>query len=229
MWESTATYADLQVFLQEPGCAICRVVDQSSRRYFDDLLYENVNDVTLRKRLRDGGGFCRAHAQTLVGFGEALGTAILYGDLLNQRRRWLHEGAASRVLPAGRAALELGRDCPACEMEHQSERRAAEVLSSALNEGKIGALWQGSDGLCWPHFLLVRGLCHAGRKELDHVESECLDRLAGLVTELIASYDYQWKGTRSPQVASAWRHVVAMVTGQFIRDGAEAAPEPEEK
>jgi hypothetical protein len=224
-WETTSTFADLQSFLAEEGCAICRYREQTEDRYFDALLYENVNDVNTRTRLRSSGGFCARHARVLVECGEALGTAILYGDLLNERRRWLHRANAAKALPGGLAKSGFGRDCPACEAGQGAERRCAEVMAAALDAHKLTEPWKRSDGLCWPHFLLVRSLCRAGRKDLDDVEMQCLDRLADDVRELIESYDYQWSGTRPPRVVSAWRRVVDVIIGQSLPKPRESSAE----
>lgn len=206
-WETTATFADLRGYLSQPGCAICSCVGQSRRRFLEDLMYENVNDVGLRDRLRKGGGFCLRHVRALLDRKQPLGTAILYGDLLRQRLR-------SFAARGGPRALPLAQDCPLCQVESESARRASEVFAYALDAGRLQAEWEASEGFCWPHFIACRRLVRGQRAVLDRVEERCLVDVATNVEALIASYDYTWTGTRSSEVAGAWRKVVAVVTGE---------------
>lgn len=218
--ETTATFGDLQRLLPAGGgCAVCRYVAQSERRFFDSLFYENINDVPLRARLRAGNGFCERHIATLLSYRDPLATAILYGDLLSGKRQLLAGWRRARV-PRGlsaRAELHaaaIGRDCPACEAETQAARRACEVLAAGLDTGALRAAWRASDGLCWPHFVAARAECRAGRALLDEVQADRLDRLAADVQALIDSFDYRHQAARPPQVESAWRRAVAAVAGR---------------
>ncbi len=228
-FESSATHQDLQHFLTEPGCAVCRVMAQAEHRYFDALLYENVLSPPVHARLRAGSGFCGRHLETLMAMRDPMATAILYGAILDDRRhllvRWRRSSrVVGRTMAAAAQLAEAGRNCPACEAEDGAGRRACEVLAAGLDAGTLRPEWERSSALCWPHFVRTRRLCGTGCGVLDDHEAEVLDRLATDVDTLIRSYDYRWPGERTQAVDTAWRRVVAVVAGRFQGGQPHARP-----
>jgi hypothetical protein len=231
--DTSATHQDLVQFLAQPGCAICRYAAQAEQRYFDTLLYERVLSPAVAQRMRASNGLCGRHLETLLAWRNPLATAILYQYVLQEHRqelaRWRHSPRGRPPLHRGGKA-PIGRHCPACEAEGEAEERACDVLAAGLDSGSLRAAWEASAGLCWPHFTATRPRCRGGRASLDAVEAEALDRLAADVEASIRSYDYQWQGTRSPDVEAAWRHVVAAMAGRFAggkpMDRRPAAGEP---
>ena len=63
---------------QKVGCAVCRLVNRTGRRYLESLLYEDVNDPGVQSGFRGSLGFCPRHAHLMLDAGDGLGTAILY-------------------------------------------------------------------------------------------------------------------------------------------------------
>lgn len=214
--DSTATFADLRGFLAEPGCAICRCAQQTADRFFTALLDEYINEPETRQALREVGGFCAFHAGELLARRNPLGTAILYNDLLSQRRatleRWRHQRPLRLSAPRG---LTVGGEphCPVCAAERETERRAAEVLARGLDEGALGAQWSGSTGLCWPHFSRVRPLARRGRVVLDEHQAAQLDQTLAELRLLIDSFDYRNREGRPPHIETAWRRAVPRAVG----------------
>ncbi len=178
--ETGATFQDLQEFLRLEGCAVCRYTVQSCHRYFDTLLYEGANDPAVHARFEQGGAFCPLHGETLLAWRDALATALIYGNLVSQRRRLLAHWRSGGLHGRGPRAADVdrtlpGRDCPACAAEREATTRACAVLAGGLRSGPLAAAWQASPGLCWPHFLTVRAQC-AGptRPLLDEVQDRGL-------------------------------------------------------
>jgi hypothetical protein len=220
--ETSATFQDLERFLAGPGCALCRYVAQSEHRYFDTLLYENVTEPATERRMRASQGLCARHLAALLGWRDALATAILYKPVLNDKRRLLAQWRRGQARGAGRPDPRLaaiGLDCPACEAEREGQRRAAEVLAGGLDGGALAEPWRRSDGLCWRHFVAVRPLARAGRALLDQVQAERLDALAADVQAFIDSFDYRHQGERPPQVETSWRRLVAVLGGRLWGEG----------
>lgn len=234
LFKTSATYQDLERFLPGPECAVCRCGAQAEQRYFDALLYENVVSTVTAARMRASNGFCTRHIETLLSYRDPMGTAILYGYILQERRRqlakWQHAHLPSQRVPqAEPGAAHLGArgaQCPACDAEHGAERRACEVLAAGLDTGLLREGWRRSEGLCWPHFVGTRGLCHHGRADLDDWQSLRLDQLAEDTEHLIGSFSYQWHGERSPRVESAWRRVVSAMAGRFQGGKPKEEPRP---
>ena len=51
------TYFALLDGLEGDGCALCALVRRALERYFDGLMYEKVNDPSIRETLRASHGF----------------------------------------------------------------------------------------------------------------------------------------------------------------------------
>jgi hypothetical protein len=218
-YQTTATFQDLERFLAESGCCICRVAAQAERRYFDGLLYEEVVTPATAEAMRASGGYCARHVGVLLGRRDPLATALLYGYVLSARRAELDRvRRGPRALWPGRAGSRpAAHRCPACRVEQEAVDRAAQVLALGLEDGSLAGPWRRSEGLCWPHFLGTRTRCRAaGREVLDAVEADRLARLAAEVEALVQSFDYRHEGERPAEVATAWRRLVATMAG---RDG----------
>jgi hypothetical protein len=67
---------------EHPGCPICYLTERAVSSYLDWTSYESVNDPQIRERLRSSLGYCAAHGQEWLGRKDALGTAIIYNDVL---------------------------------------------------------------------------------------------------------------------------------------------------
>ncbi|MGE5587129.1 MAG: DUF6062 family protein [Clostridia bacterium] len=148
------TYYNLRDAMTEPGCPICRLVNDAVARYLETFLYENVNDPGMRVDLRRSNGFCPDHAGLLREHGDPLGHAIIYGDLVDHVLESLEGllwacGSGSARLPATGTVASLaddllpGRRCPACLVAREAEQRYIEVLIAEL--GSMGDVGPGSD------------------------------------------------------------------------------------
>ena len=83
--EKSFTYFALLEAFNKEGCPVCRFMADYSFRYLDALIYEQVNDVDVRRKLRASRGFCNWHAwQTRHIASSALGVAILAKDLISE-------------------------------------------------------------------------------------------------------------------------------------------------
>src|SRR5688572_12074121 len=103
---SSFTSYDLILACAQPGCPACRLEQRSVERFLSNQLYENVNSIPLRDRLRASRGFCREHAWLGVDkhLGDALGYAIIYHDVVNAVLRQLDDALAQP--PQGWATLQ---------------------------------------------------------------------------------------------------------------------------
>ncbi|MEZ4518131.1 MAG: DUF6062 family protein [Chloroflexota bacterium] len=95
-------YDEMLIAFAEPGCAFCRLLDASSDRLVDAVLFEMVNDVGVREELNAARGYCRRHAELLVRTGSALGSATMMQGVLKVLIRRIDAGetdqtAASRL------------------------------------------------------------------------------------------------------------------------------------
>ena len=113
-------FLKLRDALRRPGCAVCRLVLDSSHRMLRGLFHEFVNDPTTRGWLQAANGFCNWHAWMAVQMPESgSGIATIYETILDSvlgrfdaidrrtdtsafaRRVWATSGAVSRCCWSG--------------------------------------------------------------------------------------------------------------------------------
>lgn len=165
--------AALDGALTEPGCAVCRLVDRATERYFDGLLWELVNDPGVRQELCASLGLCPRHWWGLVHVEQTvtrnvLGLAILFQDVAAHvaealkalsaqngsrlSRRWRKPGARAMV----RLAERLAR-CPACKHEAWAQET---YLARLIERLEAAPSTDGGWPLCPEHLqaaLAMRG------------------------------------------------------------------------
>lgn len=143
-------------------CQVCRLTLAGVDRLLHLLSLENVNDFDARQQLRRAGGFCNRHAYQWAKLHDALGTAIIYEDLLRDAARRIEQGefAPRRTGLFGRiSAPEDPFDpCPLCCEQKEIEARIvadfAEGYDTQENFRQTYAA-PGVAGLCLGHFRQV--------------------------------------------------------------------------
>jgi hypothetical protein len=220
---------------RQPGCPLCRLVHAGVRRYLHNLFYESVNDVELRKQLRDSLGFCIEHARISLqpGVGDALGVSIIYHDILTNLLRQLPDGRPS--MPEGvnilsrlrsnrsisaslnelQQALASGATCPACVQREELEGIFCPALGAHLADEPLANALQAGDGLCLPH---LRRVAPEVRDEggwlilLDSTRAR-LESLQSELAEFIRKNDYRFHAETIGTERDAWQRSVRIVVG----------------
>lgn len=231
-------FNDLLEACKQPGCPVCRLVNQAVNRYLDNLFYENVNDGDLRAQLRKSLGFCHEHAWLALkpGLGDALGVAIIYHDVLTNILRRLPEagngaqdqGWLSSLLgqaPGQLAdqskeivnALRPREPCAACQKRDQAtDLYLSELLNSLENEQMISALYD-SDGLCLPHLGQAFQRPDHSREAvlaLLKISKKKLSALDEELSEIIRKSDYRFRDEGLGEEGDAWRRVIRVTVGE---------------
>jgi len=211
-------YFDVLEALQKAKvCALCELESRNIRRYLDNLLYENVNDVGVRANLARSRGYCRRHAHMLLEFADGLGTAILYQD---QVRLFLEFLRGQAVLPAKlyRKNLKSWNQealCPACVTQAQCRQSYMGTLLEWLGDPKMRKAFDDSPGLCVPHFLLalpqVRGV--ADRNYLLKVHVSKFSVLRDELAEFTRKQDYRFRDEPRGAEKDSWQRAVNMMVG----------------
>ena len=221
---------------RQPGCPLCRLVQAGVHHYLQNLFYESVNDIELRKQLRDSLGFCDEHARISLqpGVGEALGVSIIYNDILTnllrqiphigptapQRTRILSRLRSNRLQAASinelQDALAPKGTCPACIQREELERIFCPALGANLADEPLANALQAGDGLCLPHLRRVaselrdedgwRILLGSTRAHLESLQSE--------LAEFIRKNDYRFRSESIGPERDAWKRSVHIVTGE---------------
>lgn len=218
------SYFNLRDAFQQPGCAVCTLAEKDSLRYLDALLYERVNDVGTRVRLREALGFCNWHAwKALEVRNCALGLGIIYEDLLQRiadriskvqdsipspsRARLLLKRFRPRKAALGHPHSRPTPCCPACQHVRFFEKIYLEVLLDFIAEADFERRFNHSSGICFPH--LVEAIQnypqHKNLPLLIKKQVEKVDFLRKEVAEFVRKQDYKYAAEpRGPEIDS-WK------------------------
>ena len=150
------------------ACPTCTFVDEGVRNHIDALFYERAVDVSTRETIRAARGFCRHHARLVSRHADALGTALIFRDVLVNDLRDLDGGMYDRPAAKpgqfarffeGRSGLRPRTPCPLCVVETDIELLATDNLLEGLEDAEFAASYRQSDGLCIPHFRFAFERC----------------------------------------------------------------------
>lgn len=233
------TSYELILACSQPGCAACRLEQRDLERYLSNQLYENVNSIPLRDRLRASRGYCREHAWLAVDkhLGDALGFAIIYHDVLGAVLRQLD--AVLTAPTQGLAALQrrisekvMGlvgsvtrvispqKECPACRDRDYIRSLIITALVKELSDPKVVEALNTSDGLCFMHLRLALEAVGdpAGFEKLLEIHRAKLESLRAELAELIRKNDHRYIEEGFGPEGDSWRRAIAMVAGNSDRE-----------
>ncbi|RMF92479.1 MAG: hypothetical protein D6736_03430 [Nitrospinota bacterium] len=228
--ERSLLYFQLVEACQQPGCPICTMIQESTLRFLDALIYESVTDPGTRAKLWQSRGFCNWHAWFLAQelLGSAQGIAIIYHDLLSQEIEDL-QGLLSRRFPTMQratlspAALERyaqrwrqKTQCPVCAWAQWEEQNALELLCHSLGNPVFRVDFSRSAGLCVPH---LRQAISLGRSSphlplLLEIHLTKYQHLAEELKEFDRKHDYRFAHEPWGQEADSWRRVIEQFVGK---------------
>jgi hypothetical protein len=204
-------------------------------RYISSLLYESVNDIQVRERLRASMGFCREHARLAVekNLGNALGFAIIYQDVINNTlkqlgndivppntRRWstLLKRIPEQVSETVQKVLYVLTPQKHCMVCQQRDRTLHVIISSLienLHDAEMINALQASDGLCIHHLKKTfESVSDLGTCDLLlSIHREKLESLRGELAEYIRKNDYRFKDEGIGAEGDSWRRAIGKVIG----------------
>ncbi|WP_322800808.1 DUF6062 family protein [Thermoflexus sp.] len=241
--------ANLKHAMRQPGCPLCRLQREAEARYLENLLWENVNDPATREQWAAGLGFCGRHAWQLQRlearrYGDGLGNAILYEDLLQRVipvleamaqeparplspfEQWLARvlHAPGRPGPRGIAGLHGRARCRVCRLGEETARAYAEWLVEGLTDAEIQERYTASDGLCLPHLRMALARAHdRAPHAFAWLAGDAARRLRLLLKDLqeyIRKHDWNYRHEpMSPEERKAWIRAVAFFAGEVENNG----------
>jgi hypothetical protein len=216
----------------EPGCPICRLGNRSAERYLAALIYDSVNDVPTRTKLREALGFCHEHTWRAPEAGESapLGLAFIYRDLLNTLNKRLTAASYQSKGPAfwqqlrgaptaSSAAQQLGvaTNCPACERRAEMEGLAVTAVTQSLthHDERMKTALAQSQGICLPH--LRQALDNAGSQvafdALAAISRAHMETLIAQLDEFIRKNDHRFHHEPFNDEADSWLRAIRLVAG----------------
>jgi len=127
-------------------CPVCFLVKDRIDRYFDNLIYENINDVGFRKQFRENQGFCNYHSFKFLSCNDGLAISITHRDLLIDIIEKLNKKDVKSFL------RKRANKCIICELIKEAETMYISVIIKYLNDDKFKTKLLSSEGLCIPHY-----------------------------------------------------------------------------
>ena len=230
----SSTAHDFIEACRESGCPACRQEQTYIKRYLDNLFYESVNDIDLRKMLRGNLGFCAEHGWLAATQKRPyrLGLAIIYKDVLINVIRQLKKesGITTTDWEKGTGVVPIRRvtwmdrilrsitprgHCPACHQQADIQKIIAETVAGKAARQPMLTAIRASDGLCIPH---LRGVLKASR------DSHFCEALVGIhlekytlihqdLEEIIRKSDYRFVDEGLGKEADAWLRALGIVAG----------------
>ncbi len=162
------------------GCPVCALTLAAVTSYLQAITYEHVNDPEFRDAIVAARGYCNTHSWRLRELRVALGTALMYRDVIRDAAAELarsatggrpdlfgagqgqgrgHGGVRDRLAAlAGRDASDNGgrvtdphRTCPACQERDRYELLYLEALLDHTQDGRMAQAFTDAGGLCMVH------------------------------------------------------------------------------
>ena len=211
---------------QREGCAVCRLVNRTGRRYLESLLYEDVNDPGVQAEFRESLGFCSRHAYLMVVVGDGLGTSILYRAATRELLKHLSEMPDT---PKPRASLrfllgrpseaepfvpEPGRGCMVCRSEQSAEETYLRALLDGAEDGSLEGLLKGPGAICVRH--LSRASAATGGRLPRALVEATIEALSDLEADLglyVRHSNQQHRDEPWCKERDSWKRIIAKMVG----------------
>jgi len=236
--EKGLIWIELEDGLRRPGCPICAILAQGTRRNFSFFLNDGVLDPGMRLRLVESGGWCARHMVLLLNvesreWPDHMGSATVFESLLEMAERRLAEAlrglrrrrasAASRsrrrTIQHACDALRSRKACPACESEAEREASYLGFFIDALFNPaltlEMKALYAGSEGLCYRHLVGCLERCASPDQvnELAELEQPKLAALTRQVSEYLRKHEHRYREEPFGEEVDAWARAARKLAG----------------
>jgi hypothetical protein len=216
-------YYNLLDALAAPRCGLCTLGYKAIDRFFDNMLYEYVNDTGMQEMIAASHGLCSTHSELLLDYRGALGVAILYHAVLRHLEDDLpppnesSDTSRRRIFTGRNGSLPIHSErCPACAIRDETTLRAIREFDAHHAEPELVSVWQSSNGLCLPH--LNQALSELGspaRTLVINRQREVWARLRAALEEFIRKNDYRFQEEGFTETESrSWQDVVRATAGE---------------
>ena len=204
----TQTYFEMLEMLEaeahpgKPGrprhlCPVCRLTLQGVDRFMHLISLENVTDVDTRLQLRAAGGFCNRHSYQWAQLHDALGTAIIYEDLLREASKRIDKGEflARRSGFFGRSSAAPDNPfspCPVCLYQEEVENRVANDFAEGFAEqARFRQAYAAPHvaGVCLPHYRRVVSRLDGAADEFSARQLEKFSATQAQLRQIMAKMD----------------------------------------
>ncbi|WP_461863491.1 DUF6062 family protein [Thermococcus sp.] len=196
----------LKEAFENAGCPVCNILEKYERNEISTILYEHVNNPSVREEFKKSLGLCPYHAWKLkeIAYSEpllgSLGVAVIYDHMLSVYIESLEQKQNIRV-----------SKCFLCERTEEKERNVISGISKRIEE--LMPVYQNSEAiLCKKHYEMLldelRKKKPAYADKLTELQIEKLRRIRERVERFIDKFDY--RSTEAPTKKEADAVVLAI-------------------
>jgi hypothetical protein len=228
--EKNFLFFELLECMKDDGCAVCRLVNLHVDRYISSLLYEQLDDLRVRKSIYHSKGFCYEHSRKILEKGDPLAHAIIYSRLFEEEAKRLD--VCSGTVSTSKSVSLLRRlfhrfkkgdasfrnECPACRIVKECETQVLSLIPYFYkHDPAFRVSFQETGNLCVPHVNMLLSLNHNDTtiEELITLQSEKYKVLANHLREIERKHDYRFcEETQDEEEKKAWRVAVEYWIGQ---------------
>lgn len=210
--ELSVAAVHLERALGEPGCPICRRVREAEERWIWNVIYEFTGDPEIHARFAASLGLCREHAALMAQVVETrelltpTGVARLYETVVSRAL------TAFAELAKGKKVAKEG--CPLCTVAKDAAERQSWFFGRLAEDPEFWALYEGSDGLCLPHFLAVWAQAPAKVRPKILADFHCrLTQLLARLRELQRKERFDVDELPTPEELLSWREALWRLSG----------------
>ncbi|MEZ0536982.1 DUF6062 family protein [Caldicellulosiruptoraceae bacterium PP1] len=197
-------------------CIICMLKNKAMNKFFDDFLYESVNDYKLRDRIRKDW-ICSKHAKELESFSDVLAHAIIYSDLLkNFNDKQLTDYYYIKKKKENKRE-EKGK-CIFCEQEEKFKDTYSKAFAEYFHESsEFRKSFAESGFLCIKHFrqIIKNTNSSSSQKELISILKLKIEQIVKHLESIKEKNDYRNIHLNyTPDETKAWHMAVEFVAGE---------------
>ena len=221
--EKHAICFEIQDAMKRTGCPICSILRDLEEDTIKYMLYSQVNDPAVRRKLRQSLGLCPYHAWLLADIVrgnpeiDLLGPSIIYEDML---RTYLEE------------RKDTSGECFLCAKTREFERIYIEEMASCIeiDPTMLDEYSRSRSVLCRRHYeMLLSHLDGVLRAKLKEIQLEKLKKILHNLSEYIRKQDYRVEEPPTYDEARAWLDAIIFLKGERISTNIYSREEVREK
>lgn len=212
---SDTVWHELYDRMETNVCPICYLIITRIESFMESILYEGVNDPSVRELICAAEGLCNAHAYQLLSHGDPLGHSIIYSDVLNR--------IIEKIDIIREPAISNRDKCFFCQSVVHSESTYVKSFADALSDELFRNRYSENGILCVHHYKAVLNKIKDTTIQ-NFLKQTTIHKYRGLVNtlnEIKRKNDYRntdeaWTSDEK----DAWKKVVAIINGyQGMKEG----------
>lgn len=191
-------------------CPVCFLVKDRTEKFFDNLLYENINDLEFRKKFKENFGFCDYHSYKFLSYNDGVAVALCYEDLLSD--------IVTKLKRKDKNLLPTDKVCIVCNLIKKLELKYISVLIEYINDVEFKEKFVHSDGLCVKHLQLYLKKVKKVPEWFLSFHLERYSQILGSLEKYIDNCNFT-KGKNielSEEEKLIWKKVVRVLSGVVI-------------